>query len=97
MGLFALLKRPTGFVPMAMSTAAVLIIVLHIVRFGTAPQADEGTSAHLWQLLMAAQLPMVALFALKWLPQAPKQALVVLVLQIVGIVAAMAPVALLGW
>lgn len=97
MGLFALLKRPTGFAPMAMSSAAILVIVLHIVRFGTAPQADEGTSAHLWQLLMAAQLPVVALFALKWLPQEPKQAVVVLILQIVGIVAAMAPVALLGW
>ena len=97
MGLFALLKRPTGFAPMAMSSAAILIIALHIVRFGTAPQADEGTSAHLWQLLMAAQLPVVALFALKWLPQEPKQAVVVLILQIVGIVAAMAPVAMLGW
>jgi hypothetical protein len=97
MGLFALLKRPTGFLPMAMSSAAIFIIVLHIVRFGPAPQPDEGTSAHLWQLLMAAQVPVVALFAIKWLPQAPKQAVVVLVLQIVGIVAAMAPVALLGW
>ena len=97
MKLSALLKHPSAFVPMAMSTAALLTIVLHIARAGTAPQADEGAAAHVWQLLMAGQLPIVALFAIKWMPAAPKQASGVLALQVGAIVAALAPVALLGW
>src|SRR5262245_30698743 len=97
MKLFTLLKRPSAFVPVAMSSAAILTILVHIVRSGVAPQADEGTAARIWQLLILAQLPPVALFAIKWLPKAPKQALAVLALQIAAIAAALAPVALLKW
>ena len=93
----ALLKRPSAFLPLAMSSVAVLSIIVHITRFGTAPQADEEAAAHIWQLLMLVQLPVVALFAIKWLPEAPKQAVVVLALQLAAIAAALAPVALLKW
>ncbi len=92
-----LLKRPKAFLPMVMSTAAVLTIVIHIARHGAAPQADEGAAAHLWQLLLLAQLPLVALFAIEWVPNAPRQALIVLALQAAGIAAAVTPVLLLGW
>jgi hypothetical protein len=60
--------------------------------FGVVREADEGAAAHLWQLLMAGQLPIIAFFALKWLPQMPKQALQVMALQIVAALAALAPV-----
>lgn len=93
----AMLRRPSAVVPLALSLAAVLTILVHIARFGTAPQADEGTAAHIWQLLMALQVPAVAVFAIKSLPEAPKQALIVLALQGAAIVAAAAPVALLHW
>ena len=97
MKLLILLKHPSAFVPLAMSSVALLTIALHIAQSGLAPQADEGTAAHIWQLLMAGQLPFVALFALKWLPEAPRQAAGVLALQVGAMVAAVAPVALLGW
>ena len=97
MKLSTMLKYPSAFVPMAMSLGAVLAIVVHIARFGTDPQPDEGAAAHIWQMLMALQLPVVGLFAVKWLPAAPRQALIVLVLQIGCIVGAMAPVYLLKW
>ena len=93
----AMLRRPSAYLPLAMSSAAVLTILVHIARFGTARQADEGAAAHLWQLLMVAQLPVVAVFAIQWVPRAPKQALIVLALQLVALAAALAPVALLGW
>jgi len=93
----AMLRRPSAYLPLAMSSAAVLTILVHIARFGTARQADEGAAAHLWQLLMVAQLPVVAFFAVRWVPRAPKQALIVLALQLVALAAALAPVALLGW
>ena len=91
----SILKRPSAFLPLAMSLAAIAVLVIHIVRFGAAREADEGTSAHLWQLLMALQLPIIATFAIKWLPQAPKQAVIVLALQAAAIIAAMAPVFIL--
>ena len=59
---------------------------------GLVREPDEGSIAHLWQLLMAGQLPVLAFFAIKWLPQAPKQALCVLALQGGAVLAAMAPV-----
>ena len=79
-----------------MSLTALAIVLIHIIRFGAAREADEGTSAHLWQILMAGQLPIIAFFAIKWLPQAPKQALIILTLQAIAGVVALAPVLYLG-
>lgn len=90
------MKRPSAFLPVVMSLAALAIVIIHIVRFATAREADEGTSAHLWQILMAGQLPIVAFFAIKWLPPNPKPALVVLALQLVAALAAAAPVFYFG-
>ena|SRR5436190_6087967 len=91
------LKQPSAFVPVVMSLAALGTVLVQIAVAGTAPQSDEGTAAHLWQLLMALQLPVIAYFAIKWLPQAPRQALLVLALQAAAGVAAAAPVFLLHW
>jgi len=46
-----------------MSLAAISLILGHIAIFGVSRQPDEGTAAHLWQLLMVGQLPIVAFFA----------------------------------
>jgi hypothetical protein len=88
----ALMKHPTAFIPVAMSLAALVIVLGHVAMFGAAREADEGAAAHLWQLLMAGQLPIIAFFTLRWLAQMPKQALQVLALQIVAALAAVAPV-----
>ena len=37
---------------------------------GFVREPDEGTAAHLWQLLMAAQLPLGVFFAATWMPRA---------------------------
>ena len=97
MTISAMLKRPSAFLPLILASGAVLTILVHLARFGPAPQADEGTAAHIWQLLMLLQLPAVGFFAIKWLPEAPRQALIVLALQVAAIAAALAPVALLHW
>ncbi len=75
-----------------MSCAALTLVLGHIAFYGVAREADEGTAAHLWQLLMAGQIPVIAFFAVRWLPRAPTQALLVLVLQAVAGLAAAAPV-----
>jgi hypothetical protein len=86
------LKQPSALLPLAMSVAALAVVLAHIAIFGVVREADEGTAAHLWQLLMAGQVPAVAYFSLKWLPRAPGQALCVLALQAVAALAACAPV-----
>jgi hypothetical protein len=87
-----MLKKPSAFLPVAMSFAALAVVLAHIAIFGTAREADEGAAAHLWQLLMAAQLPLLVFFAIRWLPHSPKQALLVMALQASAAVAALAPV-----
>ncbi|MDP9099591.1 MAG: hypothetical protein M3N48_11465 [Verrucomicrobiota bacterium] len=79
-----------------MSLAALATVLLHIARFGVAREADEGTAAHLWQILMAGQLPIIAFFAIRWLPKNPKSALAVLALQAGAGLAALAPVFYFG-
>jgi len=89
---FSLMKQPSGFIPMVMSLAALALVVGHLAIFGVVHEADEGTAAHLWQLLMAGQVPVVAYFAVKWLPQTPGNALRVLALQFLAALAACVPV-----
>ena len=91
------LKQPTAVLPVTMSLAALLLVLLHIVRFGIAPEADEGPTAHLWQLLMAGQVPLVLFYAVTQLPKAPKTALRTLSVQAGAALAALAPVYYLGW
>ena len=90
-----MLRQPSAFVPVAMSLAALATVLIHLARFGVTHEADEGAAAHIWQLLMAAQMPVIGFFAIKWLPQAPKEATVVLALQVTAVLAALAPVFIL--
>ena len=92
-----MLKRPSALAPMAMSLAALATVVVHAVRFGVAREVDEGAAAHIWQLLMAGQLPVIVFFAGRWLPAAPREALAVLALQISAALAAMFPVWWFQW
>ena len=92
-----MMKHPSAFLPLAMSFLAVTTIAVHVARYGVAQQPDEGAAAHIWQLLMAAQVPIVAFFSIKWLPQSPKQALPVLAFQVAAVLAALAPVYFLKW
>lgn len=92
MKLLTMTKLPSAFLPLAMSFVALTIVLGHVALLGAVREADEGTAAHIFQLLLVAQLPIVALFAIKWLPQNPKQALVILVLQAAAGLTAIAPV-----
>jgi hypothetical protein len=85
-------KKLSAFLPIAMSLAALVTVLVHVVMFGAVREADEGTAAHIFQLLMIAQVPIVAFFAIKWLPRFPRQALQVLALQAGAMLAAFAPV-----
>ena len=90
----SLLRKPSALLPMAMSFTALTILLTHIVLYGIAREPDEGTAAHLFQLLIAAQLPVVGYFALRWLPEHPRQTMAVLAMQVA---AALIPLSVLYW
>jgi hypothetical protein len=58
----AIMKRPSAFLPLVMSLTALTLVLGHIAIYGAAREADEGAVAHLWQLLMAGQMPVLAFF-----------------------------------
>jgi hypothetical protein len=86
------IKQPSAYLPLAMSLAALALVLGHAAMFGIVHEADEGAAAHIFQILMAAQIPVVAYFAIKWLPRAPGQAFRVLALQAAAGLAAFAAV-----
>jgi hypothetical protein len=93
----SIVRHPSAFVPMAMSLIALTmlgcVLVSEVIEHGgVVREADEGTVAHLWQILMAGQAPVITFFAIKWLPRAPRQSLGVLALQAGAALASMAPV-----
>ena len=97
-----IVRKPSAFLPLAMSLTALALLggaylfALATGQAGLEREQDEGAIAHLWQLLMAGQLPVLIFFAIKWLPRSPRQTLYVLALQVGAAVAAMAPVYLLN-
>lgn len=91
-----MMKRPSAFIPVAMSLTALAVLLGSIAMFGVVHETDEGGTAHIWQILMAGQMPVLAFFAIKWLPRAPKVTLWVLSLQAAAALASMAPVFFLG-
>ena len=81
---------PTGLLPIGLSLSALLIVFMHIAFFGPGPEPDAGAAAHVWQLLMAAQIPALALFAARWFRTARRPAIQVLTLHGAAIVLAVA-------
>jgi hypothetical protein len=88
-------KQPSALVPVVMSFTALTLVLFRLATFGIAREADEGTTAHLFQILMAGQIPFILFFAIKWLRRTPAQAIQVLALQGAAALAALAPVFLL--
>jgi len=89
---FSIFRRPSAFVPLAMSTVAACLVPEYLMRVGAVRQADEGTEAHIFQLLLIAQLPLIAYFAVTYLPKQPRQSVVVLTLQLLAGLAALSTV-----
>jgi len=42
------------------------MVLGHAAIYGIVHETDEGPAAHIFQILMAAQVPVVAFFAIKW-------------------------------
>ena len=92
MNFTAMIKKPGAFTPLVMSCAALATVLIHIATTGVAPEGDEGTAAHIFQLLLIAEVPIVAYFTYIWLPSYPRPTLLTLTLQISAVLATFAPV-----
>lgn len=90
-----MVKKPSALLPMAMSLLALAVVLITLATFGVSHDRDEGAAAHIWQLLMAGQLPLLLFFPIKWLPRAPTETLKIIAIQMAAVLAAMAPVYLL--
>jgi tryptophan-rich sensory protein len=92
-----LFKRPSAVIPIALSLGALAAMLMSFAIFGVPHrEADEGTAAHLFQIWLVLEVIGVAFFAIKYLPQEPRQAILILVLQVVAVIAACAPVFMLN-
>ena len=90
----SIIKKPSAWVPIALSLGILAMILITLVlSWPPVRQADEGIEAHLFQIWLVLEFLMVAFFALKWLPRAPRQALLILAIQIALVLAACFPVA----
>lgn len=76
----SLLKQASAWLPLAMSLAALTLVLGHAAVFGIVHEADEGAAAHVWQILMAGQIPIVIYFMFKWLPRQAKESMLVVAL-----------------
>ncbi len=63
----SLFKEWSAWVPIAMSLVGLAMVLVFGFLVHAPPQEDEGTPAHVWQLMMAAQIPIVLYFAVRWL------------------------------
>jgi hypothetical protein len=79
-----LLRQPDGWLPIAMSVAALALVVGYATLAGTSGPAghDEQGPARLFQLILLGDAVIVGLFAVRWLPRAPRPAALILALQL---------------
>ena len=91
---YSMFRNASAAIPLGMSAGAFITVLIHIISIGASPAADEGTAAHLFQILLAGQAPFVAFFALKWLPRMPSEAMLVIAMQAAAALIALAPVVL---
>jgi hypothetical protein len=74
-----------------------MVVLLRLALLGAAPEGDEGPAAHLWQIIMTCQVPIILFLAIRWLPYDPRGTISVLGLQLLAMATAIAPIYLLHW
>lgn len=94
-----LLKYTSAWLPIALPALWLVIIGSILVMSGipVAQAEDEGTLAHLFQLWLMVQPFLIGYFAVRHLPAAPKQGIIILCLQLATTVAACFPVLYLNF
>ena len=79
-----LLRKPSAWIPIAIPLIFFAYLVIYISLYGIVKEEDEGTGAHLFQIWLVLEPFMLGFFAVKYVPRATKQALIILALQIIA-------------
>jgi len=90
-------KKLSAWSPVIMSIGALVLVGAQIAMHGTQPVSDEGALAHLWQLLVLGQVPIIGFFVFRWLKVYPRQGAIILVAQLLAVASALVPVRTMGW
>jgi hypothetical protein len=91
------INDPGAWLPLVLALAALVDVILFGFVLGPVRQADgdEGTPAHVFQGLMVLVAVLIPVFAIRWLPRAPREAAAILALQILAAALPLAALALL--
>ena len=92
----SMLRQMSALVPLAMSLAALLLVIYQLIISAHSSGAEADAVASVFQLLIVGQAPFAAYFAVKWMPRAPGDAMLILALQAAAAVAALAPMMFFG-
>lgn len=91
----AKLHRLSGWAPVALSLAALSLVVVALTTGWQRDLPDEGGAAHLFQLLIVGELPAMAVFVMTADGEYRRDAAMVAI-QLLALGAALAPVAIAG-
>ena len=86
------LRHWSGWLPIAIPLFLLALALRYVALHGLVREPDEGTEAHLFQLLMPVQVIVMGYFGVTWLRRAPRAALPVLAAQILAAAAVFAAV-----
>jgi hypothetical protein len=75
-----------------MSLCAFVVVIGAISIFGAVRRGDEGAAAHIFQLLIVGEAPVVAFVTLRWLRKDLKASLTVMAIQALMLALALLPV-----
>lgn len=76
-----------------MSVTAIIMLAEFLIFGGpVVHEQDEGFGAHMFQLLIMVEIPIIVYFVLTWYRRKPKQTIIVLSLQLITLIMAVAPV-----
>jgi hypothetical protein len=89
-------KAPSAWLPIAMSGVALVVVLTRLWVAGTGRESDEGAAAHLWQLLMVGQAPLIGWFLYRSTWGNWRQVAAVLAVQGLAFLLAAAPVFISG-
>ena len=83
---WTLIRRPSAWMPMAVSFAALVLLLGYVAVFGATgrPGRDEGAPARIFQLLLLAEAVLIVAFAIRWLPRAPRSTMAIVAAQVVA-------------
>lgn len=87
-----LVRTPSAGLPVAMSALALIVVLGNIALFGAARQPDEGAAAHLFQILVVGQVPLIAWFLWRGLRNHRPGTLAILAVQALSVAVALFPV-----